>query len=251
MRYITLLSTLARNSNRIIHNSLKFKRYHTFTLQTRRFSTDDDYIDKYLEIYGTYLIGKKAPDFTKSAVLSNGEITNLNFKEYKGGDMAVILFYPLDFTFVCPSELLAFAKREEEFKSRGVKLLAVSVDSAFAHQAWKKLPLTSGGIPNVGFPLISDSDHSLATTYGVLREDGFCNRATVIVNNEGNVVHYAANDLFLGRSVDETLRLIDGIKFHQENGNVCPADWKKGNKGMAADAKSTASYLNEAFGQTS
>jgi peroxiredoxin (alkyl hydroperoxide reductase subunit C) len=177
------------------------------------------------------LVGKKAPVFTAKAV-TNQKITTLNLADFLG-QYIVLFFYPLDFTFVCPTELHAFQDKLSEFEKKGVQLIACSVDSHFSHAAWLKIPKSLGGIENVSYPLISDLNKSIAKAYDVLNEEaGIAYRGLFLIDQQGIVRHALVNDLGLGRSVDEVLRLIDALKFHEKNGEVCPANWKAGSKGM-------------------
>ncbi len=190
------------------------------------------------------LVGKKAPDFTAAAVLANNEINDkFNLHAHIKGKIAVIFFYPLDFTFVCPSEIIAFDHRLEEFKSRGVEVIGVSVDSHFSHIAWKNTPVNNGGIGMVKFPLIADLTKNIARDYDVLINDAVALRGTFLIDQEGVVRHQLVNDLPLGRNIDEAIRMVDTLQFFQKHGEVCPAGWNKGDKGMKADAKGVAEYL--------
>lgn len=191
------------------------------------------------------LVGKKAPDFTASAVMPNNEINEkFNLHEYLKGKIGVLFFYPLDFTFVCPSEIIAFHNRLEEFKSRGVEVIGVSVDSAFSHVAWKNTEINDGGIGQVQYPLIADLTKNIARDYDVLVDESVALRGTFLIDQEGVVRHQVVNDLPLGRNIDEAIRMVDSLKFFQENGEVCPAGWNKGKAGMKADAKGVAEYLS-------
>ncbi|MFC4161577.1 peroxiredoxin [Chitinimonas lacunae] len=190
------------------------------------------------------LVGKKAPDFTAAAVLGNGQIVDrYNLVEATQGKYAVIFFYPLDFTFVCPSELIAFDHRLEEFKKRNVEVIGVSIDSQFTHNAWRNTPVEKGGIGQVGYTLVADVKHEIAKAYDVEAEDGVAFRGTFLIDRDGVVRHQLVNDLPLGRNVDEALRMVDALQFFEENGEVCPAGWSKGKAGMKASAEGVASYL--------
>ncbi|PWK50094.1 peroxiredoxin [Pleionea mediterranea] len=192
------------------------------------------------------LVGREAPDFTAAAVLGNGEIVgDFNLKQTIKGKDAVIFFYPLDFTFVCPSELIAFDRRLEEFKKRGVEVIGVSIDSQFSHNAWRNTPVDKGGIGEVGYTLVADTKHSICQAYDVEHpEAGVAFRASFLIDKEGNVRHQIVNDLPLGRNVDEMLRMVDALHFHEEHGEVCPAGWKEGDKGMKATPEGVAEYLS-------
>ena len=193
------------------------------------------------------LVGREAPDFTAAAVLGNGEIVNdFNFKEATKGKKAVVFFYPLDFTFVCPSELIAFDHRLEEFKKRGVEVIGVSIDSHFSHNAWRNTPINEGGIGPVGYTLVADVKHEICQAFDVEHpEAGVAFRGSFLIDEEGNVRHQVVNDLPLGRNIDEMIRMVDALAFHQEHGEVCPAGWKEGDKGMNASPEGVAKYLSE------
>ena len=190
------------------------------------------------------LVGKCAPDFNAVAVMGNNEINeSFNLKSYIAGKAAVIFFYPLDFTFVCPSELIAFDHRLNEFKSRGVEVIGVSIDSQFTHLAWKNTPVNKGGIGQVGYPLVADIKHEICKAYDVEAEGGVAFRGSFLIDKAGGVRHQVVNDLPLGRNVDEMLRMVDALQFHEEHGEVCPAGWNKGKAGMNATTEGVAKYL--------
>jgi len=192
------------------------------------------------------LVGKPAPDFTAAAVMGDNSIDeNFNLAKYIRGKEAVIFFYPLDFTFVCPSELIAFDHRLADFKSRGVEVIGVSIDSHFTHLAWKNTPINNGGIGQVGYPLVADIKHCICKSYDVEAEDGVAYRGSFLINKAGVVVHQVVNDLPLGRDIDEMLRMVDALQFFEANGEVCPAGWKKGKPGMGASTEGVAKYLAE------
>ena len=193
------------------------------------------------------LVSKPAPDFTAAAVLGNGEIVDAyTLSEAIKGKKAVIFFYPLDFTFVCPSELLAFDHRFEEFQKRGVEVIGVSIDSQFSHNAWRNTPVDQGGIGPVKYTLVADTKHEICQAYDVeFEEAGVAFRGSFLIDEEGVVRHQVVNDLPLGRNVDEMLRMVDALAFHQEHGEVCPAGWKEGDKGMDASPEGVAAYLSE------
>ena len=193
------------------------------------------------------LVGREAPDFTSAAVLGNGQIVDsYNFKEATKGKYAVIFFYPLDFTFVCPSELIAFDHRLEEFKKRNVEVIGVSIDSHFTHNAWRNTPVNQGGIGQVGYTLVADMTHGVCKSYDVETPDGaVAFRGSFLIDKEGMVRHQVVNDLPLGRNDDEMLRMVDALQFTEEHGEVCPAGWNQGDKGMTATPDGVAGYLAE------
>ena len=193
------------------------------------------------------LVTRQAPDFTSSAVLGNGEIVNnFNFKKHVNGKAAVLFFYPLDFTFVCPSELIAFDHRYEEFKKRGLEVVGVSIDSEFTHNAWRNTPTENGGIGAVKYALAADVKHEIAKAYGIEHpEEGVALRASFLIDKNGVVRHQIVNDLPLGRNIDEMLRMVDALQFHEEHGEVCPAQWEKGKEGMKDSPEGVAKYLKQ------
>ncbi|MGX5174325.1 peroxiredoxin C [Aliikangiella sp. IMCC44653] len=193
------------------------------------------------------LVGRNAPDFTAAAVLGNGEIVDsFNFKEATKGKKSVVFFYPLDFTFVCPSELIAFDRRLKEFQDRGVEVIAVSIDSHFSHNAWRNTAINDGGIGPVGYTMVADVKHQICQAFDVEHpEAGVAFRASFLIDEDGLVRHQVVNDLPLGRNVDEMLRMVDALNFHQAHGEVCPAGWKEGDKGMQATPEGVAKYLSE------
>ncbi|WP_321392707.1 peroxiredoxin [Emcibacter sp.] len=193
----------------------------------------------------SHLIGQKAPDFTAQAVMENDEMKELTLSEYLKGSYGLIFFYPLDFTFVCPSEIIAFSNRMDKFSALNTKVVGVSVDSQFSHYAWRNTPTNKGGLGQIKFPLVADLTKQIATDYGVLIEDaGVALRGTFLIDKEGNIRHYVINDLPLGRNVDESIRMVEALQFHEEHGEVCPAGWQKGQEGMKDTAEGVASYLS-------
>jgi len=192
------------------------------------------------------LVGKQAPDFTVPAVLADGQIVDsFSFSEATRGKYAVVFFYPLDFTFVCPSELIAFDHRIDEFKSRGVEVIGVSIDSHFTHNAWRNTPVNEGGIGPVRYTLAADISHSICKDYDVECAAGVAFRGSFLIDKDGVVRHQVVNDLPLGRNIDEMLRMIDALQFHEEHGEVCPAGWNKGDSGMNASPAGVADYLSK------
>lgn len=193
------------------------------------------------------LVGRQAPDFTAPAVMGDGTIVEqFNLAESTDGKYVVLFFYPLDFTFVCPSELIAFDKRLEEFKRRNVEVIGVSIDSHFTRNAWRNTPINQGGIGPVGYPLVADMTHGICKSYDVEAPNGsVAFRGSFLIDREGIVRHQLVNDLPLGRNIDEMLRMIDALQFTEEHGEVCPAGWQEGSKGMTATPKGVAEYLAE------
>jgi peroxiredoxin 2/4 len=193
------------------------------------------------------LVGKEAPDFTAKAVMPDNQINEkFNLKSYLKGKVGILFFYPLDFTFVCPSEIIAFNNRLEEFKSRGVEVIGVSVDSHFSHLAWKNTAVKDGGIGNIQYPLVADLTKQISRDYDVeIASIGVALRGTFLIDKKGIVRHQVVNDLPLGRSIEEALRMVDALEFHEKHGEVCPAGWNKGKKAMEASPKGVAAYLAE------
>jgi peroxiredoxin 2/4 len=202
------------------------------------------------------LVGKEAPDFTAKAVMPDNSIEeNFNLLNYLGikkdasgkvakkGKLGVVFFWPLDFTFVCPSEIIAFDNRLKEFKLRKTEVIGISVDSHFTHLAWKNTPVEKGGIGNVQFPMVADLTKSIARQYDVLVGEAVAFRGTFLIDGNGIVRHQIVNDLPLGRNVDEAIRMVDALQFHEEHGEVCPAGWNRGDEGMQASAAGVAKYL--------
>jgi peroxiredoxin 2/4 len=192
----------------------------------------------------TFMVGQKFPTVTTQAVMENGDINeNFSVAEFGKDAYTVVFFYPLDFTFVCPTEIIAFHKAMDEFKARGCKVVAASVDSQFSHAAWRRTALNEGGIGEVDFPMLSDLERKLSNELGILAEGGVTYRASYLMDKTGTVRHMVINDLPLGRSVSEMLRMVDALQFHEEHGEVCPANWKKGEEAMEATRESTGAYL--------
>lgn len=193
----------------------------------------------------SFLVTQQAPDFRASAVLPDGSIQTDFSLSALGGSYVILLFYPLDFTFVCPTEIIAFDKRIEEFHERKCKLVGVSVDSPHTHRAWRRTPTRDGGVGNIRFPLVSDMSRAVARSYGVLYQEEVALRGLFLIDRKGIVRHAVVNDQPLGRSVDEALRMVDALRFHDEHGEVCPADWKKGDAGMKASTEGVIDYLSK------
>ena len=192
------------------------------------------------------LVGKKAPDFTVPAVLGDGTIVDeFSLSEAIRGKYGILFFYPLDFTFVCPSELIALDHRIDAFKERKVEVIGVSIDSHFTHNAWRNTPVNEGGIGPVKYTLAADMTHQICKDYDVESEGGVAFRGAFLIDDKGVVRSQIINDLPLGRNMDELIRLVDALQFHEEHGEVCPAGWNKGDKGMDASPDGVASYLSE------
>ncbi|MFZ1318145.1 MAG: peroxiredoxin [Candidatus Nitrotoga sp.] len=192
------------------------------------------------------LVGKLAPDFTAVAVMGDNEINEtFSLTNHLDGKYGVIFFYPLDFTFVCPSELIAFDHRLDEFKKRQTEVIGISIDSQFTHLAWKNTPVNMGGIGQVRYPLVADIKHDICRAYDVEHKDGVAFRGSFLIDRTGVVRHQVVNDLPLGRDIDEMLRMVDALQFHEEHGEVCPAGWNKGKAGMDASSEGVAKYLAE------
>jgi len=188
------------------------------------------------------LVTKEAPDFTAQAVMPDDSFAELTLSSYRG-KYVVLFFYPLDFTFVCPSEIIAFDKALEKFEARNAQVIGASVDSQFTHLAWKSTPRDRGGIGPVKYPLVADLKKSISRDYGVLLDDGIALRGLFLIDKEGIVRHALVNDLPLGRNVDEALRLLDALQFTEQHGEVCPANWREGEEAMKPSAEGVAEYL--------
>ncbi|MFN2353423.1 MAG: peroxiredoxin [Desulfopila sp.] len=191
------------------------------------------------------MITKEAPDFTATAVLADNSFKeDFKLSDYRG-QYVILFFYPLDFTFVCPSEILAFNNAVAEFEQHNCQLIGVSVDSQFSHFAWKNTPVNDGGIGNIDYPLVSDLDKSISRNYGVLLDEGVALRGLFLIDKEGIVRHKVVNDLPLGRSVNEALRVLHALQFTEKHGDVCPANWQKGEEAMKPTAEGVAAYLSK------
>jgi peroxiredoxin (alkyl hydroperoxide reductase subunit C) len=195
------------------------------------------------------LVGKPAPDFDVAAVLGSGEIVD-SYKrsEAMAGKYGVVFFYPLDFTFVCPSELIALDHRMDKFRELGVEVVAVSIDSQFTHNAWRNTDVNAGGIGAVSYTMAADVNHDICRAYDVESAGGVAFRGAFLIDRNGVVRAQLINDLPLGRNIDELIRLVEALQFHEEHGEVCPAGWNKGDKGMDASPTGVASYLSENAG---
>lgn len=188
------------------------------------------------------LVTKEAPDFTAQAVLPDNSFAEIRLSSYRG-KYVILFFYPLDFTFVCPSEILAFNKAVKAFAKKDAVVLGVSVDSHFSHWAWRQTPVNKGGIGEIGFPLVADLNKQIARDYDVLLNDAIALRGLFLIDRKGIVRHQVVNDLPLGRNVDEAIRMLDALQFTEEHGEVCPANWRSGDEAMKPTAEGVASYL--------
>ena len=190
------------------------------------------------------LIGKQAPVFTAPAVLPDNTIGEFSLETLKG-NYVVLFFYPLDFTFVCPTEILEFNRKLAEFKERGAEVVGVSVDSQFSHWAWKNTPVENGGIGDIAYPLVADLTKQISRDYGVLLEEaGVALRGTFLIDKEGVIKHAVLNDLPLGRNINEAIRMVDALRHHETHGEVCPAGWQEGEEAMKPTSEGVASYLS-------
>jgi len=195
----------------------------------------------------TILVNRKAPEFTAPAVLASGEIIDqLNFSKQRDGKYAVIVFYPLDFTFVCPSELIALDKRVDKLKELDVEVFSVSTDSIYTHLAWRNTSINNGGIGNVRYNMVADTNHNIIKAYGVESPGaGIAFRGTYLIDREGIIRHQVVNDLPFGRNMNELIRMVKALQFFEENNEVCPAGWQEGEEGITASQQGIADYLTE------
>ncbi len=188
------------------------------------------------------LVTKEAPDFAAQAVMGDNSFSELKLSDYRGKHV-VLFFYPLDFTFVCPSEIIAFDKALDKFKAKSTEVIGVSVDSHFTHLAWKNTPVDQGGIGQVKYPLVADLNKNISRDYGVLVNDAVALRGLFLIDKDGIVRHQLVNDLGLGRNVEEALRMLDALQFTEKHGEVCPANWREGDDAMKPTAEGVAEYL--------
>ncbi len=192
-----------------------------------------------------HLVAKKAPNFTAQAVLEDNTMEDLTLSDFRG-KYVVLFFYPLDFTFVCPSEIIAFDDKLDEFKKRNCEVIGVSVDSQFSHWAWKNTPRNQGGLGQIRFPIVADLKKTISKDYGVLlKKEGIALRGLFILDKDGVIHHSTINNLPLGRNVDEVLRTLDALQFTEEHGEVCPANWNPGDAAMKPTSDGVADYLGE------
>ena len=192
------------------------------------------------------LVTKEAPEFKAQAVMPDGSFKEVSLSDYRG-QYPVLFFYPLDFTFVCPTEIIAFSDRVKEFEALGVQLLGVSIDSHFSHLAWRNTPRAQGGIGQIDYPLVADLNKDIARDYDVLLPGGIALRGLFLIDKDGVVRHQVVNDLPLGRSVDETLRMVQALQYFETNGEVCPADWKEGSRTIKADPENSKEFFEAEY----
>lgn len=190
------------------------------------------------------LVSKPAPDFKATAVMPDGTFKEVKLEDYKGKYL-LLFFYPLDFTFVCPTEIIAFSDKVSEFKNRDTEIMGVSVDSQFSHLAWKNTDRKKGGLGDIQYPLLADIDKKVSRDYGVLAEAGIAFRGLFLIDKNGIVQHTLVNNLPLGRNVNEALRMVDALRHHEEHGEVCPANWQKGDEGMKPGPKESQPYFEK------
>ncbi|MFQ5481281.1 MAG: peroxiredoxin [Nitrospinaceae bacterium] len=190
------------------------------------------------------LVAQPAPDFTAQAVMPDGGFKEIRLSGYKG-KYVVLFFYPLDFTFVCPTEIISFSEKIDEFKSRGAEVLGVSVDSHFSHLAWRNTDRKQGGLGNIGYPLVADLNKDISRAYDVLNDAGIAFRGLFLIDKDGVVQHQLVNNLPLGRNIDEALRMLDALQHFENNGEVCPANWNKGQDSMKPDPVGSQEYFSK------
>lgn len=193
----------------------------------------------------SFLVTRTAPDFHATAVLADNSFNEEFTLSSLRGKYVILFFYPLDFTFVCPTEILAFDEALEDFRKRDAEVVGVSVDSHFTHAAWKRTRVDDGGIGPIHFPLVSDLDKNIARSYGVLLDEGIALRGLFLIDREGVVRHAVVNDLPLGRNVTEAMRMLDALRFHEKRGDVCPANWEEGDDGMAESQDGVVDFLSK------
>ena len=190
------------------------------------------------------LVAKPAPEFTAQAVMPDGSFKEIKLSDYKG-KYVILFFYPLDFTFVCPTEIIAFSEKMDEFKKRNTEVLGVSIDSHFSHLAWRNTDRKQGGLGEIQYPLVADVNKKITYDYGVMHEAGIAFRGLFLIDTNGIVQHQLINNLPLGRNIDEALRMVDALQFHEKNGEVCPANWSEGSDGMKADPTGSKEYFEK------
>jgi len=189
-------------------------------------------------------VAHEAPDFKAQAVMPDNSFKEISLADYKG-KYVILFFYPLDFTFVCPTEIVAFNEKLKEFKNRDCEVIGVSVDSHYSHFAWKMTPLNQGGIGNIQYPLVADIKKEISRAYGILFDESVALRGLFLIDKKGIIRHAVINDLPLGRNVDEAIRMVDALQYFEKNGEVCPANWQKGKQAMKPTAEGVSKYLAE------
>jgi len=193
------------------------------------------------------LVTKPAPDFTAQAVMPDGSFQEVSLSDYKG-KYVVLFFYPLDFTYVCPTEIIAFSDRVKDFEAAGVQVLGVSIDSHFTHLAWRNTARDAGGLGDIGYPLVADLDKQIAQQYDVLLEAGIALRGLFLIDKDGVVRHQVVNDLPLGRSVDEALRMVQALQYFEADGEVCPANWQQGARTIKPTPEASQEFFSAEYG---
>lgn len=198
----------------------------------------------------SFLIGKKAPDFKATAIMGDNSINeNFVLSKFLSGKKGIVFFYPLNFTFVCPSEIIAFDKKVEDFKKRNTEVIGVSIDSHFSHLAYKNTAIDNGGIGKIRYPLVSDITKDISRSYDVLLNHSVALRGTFLIDEDFVIRHQVVNDLPLGRNVDEAIRMVDALEFHQKHGEVCPANWKPGKATIKPNPEGIKNYLSKNSGE--
>ena len=198
----------------------------------------------------SFLIGKKAPDFKATAIMGDNSINeNFVLSKFLSGKKGIVFFYPLNFTFVCPSEIIAFDKKVEEFKKRNTEVIGISIDSHFSHLAYKNTAIDNGGIGKIRYPLVSDITKDISRSYDVLLNHSVALRGTFLIDEDFVIRHQVVNDLPLGRNVDEAIRMVDALEFHQKHGEVCPANWKPGKATIKPNTEGIKNYLSKNLGE--
>ena len=190
------------------------------------------------------LVSKPAPDFTADAVMPDGSFKQIKLSDYRGKNV-ILFFYPLDFTFVCPTEIIAFSNKNSDFEKRNTVVLGVSIDSKFSHLAWRNTDRKQGGLGEISYPLIGDLSKQICKDYDVLADFGVAFRGLFLIDKDGIIQHQVINNLPLGRNIDEALRMVDALQYHETNGEVCPANWKEGEDGMKADPDGSQEYFSK------
>jgi alkyl hydroperoxide reductase subunit AhpC len=197
------------------------------------------------------LVQREAPDFTAQAVMEDGAFKQIKLSDYRGKKYVILFFYPLDFTFVCPTEIIAFSDRVADFEKLNVQILGVSVDSHYSHLAWRNTPRTEGGIGQIKYPLVADLNKKISQDYGVLLDGGIALRGLFLIDKEGVVRHQVVNDLPLGRNIDEAVRIVEALQFFEKNGEVCPANWHEGARTIKPTPGDSKSFFSQEYAKSS